>query len=198
MASIRNALMAIDAPFSELSVGPLPDPDKQVFILPGVGSFAEASASLKRRRFDTLGFIQPKILGICLGMQLLFNDSNEGGVSPGLGLLKGSVRQICEDPAFETNLRLPHVGWQQLQTRNSQVEMDLGYTLGEDVYFVHSFMAVGTAATDVWGTVAYGNVTIPAVVARDGVVGFQFHPEKSGQAGLLMLKKTINYLFSQV
>jgi glutamine amidotransferase len=194
MASIRNALTAIAAPYRELAIAPLPDADNAVFILPGVGSFAEASASMRRRGFDRLSTMKPRLVGICLGMQLLFSDSTEGGMSAGLGLLPGSVRAITAHPSFEENLRLPHVGWQPLQIHNNMATSALGCTSGQDVYFVHSFMAYDIATADVWASVDYGSISIPAVVAKDGVVGFQFHPEKSGPAGLNMLRQTLDYL----
>jgi len=194
MASIRNALAAIAAPYRELESGPLPDPNQAVFILPGVGSFAEASASLRQRGFDALGAMNPRVVGICLGMQLLFADSSEGGLSNGLALLQGSVRAISDHSAFAERLRLPHVGWQPLQLHSRQAEEALGCKAGQDVYFVHSFMAVDTADADVWASVDYGPVAIPAVVAKEGVVGFQFHPEKSGPAGLRILRLALDYL----
>lgn len=194
MASIRNALTAIAAPYRELASAPLPNGDNAIFILPGVGSFAEASASMRRRGFDRLCTMSPKLVGICLGMQLLFTDSTEGGVNSGLGLMPGSVRPITAHPSFQENLRLPHVGWQPLQIHNNMATTALGCTSGQDVYFVHSFMAFEKAVEDVWATVDYGSVSIPAVVAKDGVVGFQFHPEKSGLAGLNLLRQTLDYL----
>ena len=194
MASIRNALAAISAPYRELETGPLPETNQAVFILPGVGSFAQASASLKARGFDILGAIQPCMIGICLGMQLLFEDSTEAGLSPGLGLLQGSVRSIAEHPGFQPDLRLPHVGWQPLEIHSSEAEIALGCAAGQDVYFVHSYMAVDVASVEVWASVSYGDVSIPAVVARDGVVGFQFHPEKSGPNGLCLLRQTLDHL----
>ena len=198
IASIRNALTTIGMDYVELEEGPLPDPANAIFLLPGVGSFAAASVSLRQRGFDALGAMNnPRVVGICLGMQLLFADSTEGGHSAGLGLLPGTVRAISDHPTFTTGLRLPHVGWQSLRIHGSQAELCLGCQAGLDVYFVHSFMAVETSGDDVWASVTYGPVFIPAVVARDGVVGFQFHPEKSGQVGLQILKRTIDYLLSK-
>ena len=198
MASIRNALIAIGMGYRELDAGPLPDPADAIFLLPGVGSFAEASVSFRERGFYALGAMNnPRVVGICLGMQLLFADSTEGGHNEGLGLLPGSVRAIADHSAFSAGLRLPHVGWQPLRIHDTQAELSLGCKAGQDVYFVHSFMAVETAVKDVWASVEYGPVSIPVVVARSGVVGFQFHPEKSGQPGLHVLKKTMEFLMSQ-
>ncbi len=196
MASIRNALNAIGFSFREIQSGPLPNPATSIYILPGVGSYAHASTNLKNRDFDNLSELQPRLIGICLGMQLLFKDSTEAGLSTGLGLLNGKVREISSHKNFQNHLRIPHVGWQPLRLQNKKAH-EFGCEEGQSVYFVHSYMAVDVAESDVLATIDFGSISIPAVVLRDGVIGFQFHPEKSGPAGLRLLRQSIEYLINQ-
>lgn len=139
-------------------------------ILPGVGSFGAAMNNLKE-----LGIIEPlqnykkPILGICLGMQILFEKGFECGEFDGLGLLKGNVDLI------PTTAKLPHMGWNTL-VKN-----------GSDVYFAHSYMAEFNKTT--LDYCEYGSIRIPAIVGRDHIMGCQFHPEKSGRAGEKILRE---------
>ena len=194
MASIRNSLDAISVSYTEIDHGPLPDPSSSLFILPGVGSFAEAASQLNERGFNELSSIRPRILGICLGMQLLFSDSYEDGFNSGLGLIDGSVRSIQEHSSYTESTRLPHVGWQPLQILDDRAKDCLGCLHNQDVYFVHSYMAFNLSQENILASVSHSSISVPAIVARDRVLGFQFHPEKSGPAGLNLLKTSIHYL----
>lgn len=196
MASIRNALATLGFSFREIQSGPLPDPDNSIYILPGVGSFKHASTNLKGRGFDSLKGFQPRMIGICLGMQLLFEDSTEAGHAPGLGLLSGKIREISSHNDFQNHLRLPHVSWQPLKLQNKKAQ-DLGCNEGQYVYFIHSYMAVDVDESDVLASINFGSISIPAVVSRNEVIGFQFHPEKSGPEGLRLLHDSIEYLIKQ-
>ncbi|WP_288529084.1 imidazole glycerol phosphate synthase subunit HisH [uncultured Secundilactobacillus sp.] len=149
-------------------------------ILPGVGAFKKAMVALEER-----GLVAPiqqaaankkPLLGICLGMQLLFDRSLEFGETAGLGLIDGSVEPI------PTNLgvKVPHMGWDQNQVIKAD-PISTGFD-GESSYFVHSYY-VRTRPENVLATCHYG-VTLPSIVRQDNVIGMQFHPEKSGSVGL--------------
>lgn len=156
-------------------------------ILPGVGAFADAAKKLRDTGLDKVikeeaGMGKP-IMGICLGMQLLFDRSFEYGEHEGLGLIKGSIRPISE--VIPDELKVPHIGWNALNIeRNSQLFKYINN--GDCVYFVHSFY--GADCDDsVIATTEYG-AKLTAAVARGNVMGCQFHPEKSGKVGLNILR----------
>ena len=154
-------------------------------ILPGVGAFADAMKKLADSGLaDTLKKVAAKgvpVMGICLGMQLLFDRSFEYGEHQGLGLLKGDVRPIVTDPA----LKIPHMGWNPL-TFTRPHPLFRFIKEGDAVYFVHSYHAVN-CADSVIARAEYG-VPITAAVASGNVMGCQFHPEKSGEVGLNILR----------
>jgi glutamine amidotransferase len=120
------------------------------------------------------------LLGICLGMQLLFSSSTERGGARGLGLLAGEVREL-EAPG----LKIPHIGWEPVSLSSSS-ELTAGLEPSTPFYFVHSFAARPAARTDVVGTAVWGE-RFACIVARPPVYGVQFHPEKSSSAGLRLL-----------
>lgn len=152
-------------------------------ILPGVGAFPDAMRKLRAR-----GLVEPlrrqaarkPFLGICLGMQLLFEWGYEFDKAEGLGLLPGSVERIPD-----TGLKIPHMGWNSLHKQND-CPLLRQVPEGAYVYFVHSYRAV-CAETELGAYAEYG-VQIPALVYRDRVFGAQFHPEKSADAGLAILQ----------
>ncbi|MBQ7768639.1 MAG: imidazole glycerol phosphate synthase subunit HisH [Oscillospiraceae bacterium] len=156
-------------------------------ILPGVGAFADAAKKLRDSGLDKVILEQAaagkEIMGICLGMQLLFEKSYEFGEHTGLGLLKGSV--IPMDGTIPTELKIPHIGWNALHfTKESKL---LKYIkAGDCVYFVHSFY-VDPGAESVVATAEYGKF-VTAAVQCGNVMGCQFHPEKSGEVGLNILR----------
>jgi len=153
-------------------------------VLPGVGAFGACMKALKERGFDQLvkerASVGTPLLGVCVGMQLLFDESEEFGSTRGLGLLRGSVRRFAND------LVVPHVGWNRIhQTRSHQLFE--GVEEGAFCYFVHSFYCEPADAQVVVGETEYG-VRYATVVAERNVCGVQFHPEKSQDVGLRMLK----------
>ena len=157
-------------------------------ILPGVGAFGDARAKL-----DHTGLVpvlleeaeKKPFLGICLGMQLLFDRSFEYGERPGLGLVSGEVADLREDLTDKT-LKVPHMGWNSLEFQKE--DPLLRYVSdGEYVYYVHSFYARRCAQSTV-AVSRYGNVAVTGVVHGGCVWGTQFHPEKSGDTGLRILK----------
>lgn len=152
-------------------------------ILPGVGAFPDAADRLRASGLDRLLCREAKrkpILGICLGMQLLFERGEEVRNCDGLGLVSGSVRKI------ETDLKLPHIGWNSLTFQND-APIFRGLEDGAWVYFVHSYCGVAASEEDVIARTEYG-VSVVAAVRSGNVYGCQFHPEKSGETGLTILK----------
>lgn len=159
-------------------------------ILPGVGAFADAAEKLRQTGLDQVlrelaGQGKP-LMGICLGMQLLFEKSYEFGEHPGLGLIPGSVRPIRD--VIPRGFKIPHIGWNGLHFPAGKETHSMFQSVQpeECVYFVHSFY--GTNCDEfVIATTEYG-AEITAAVARNNVVGCQFHPEKSGKVGLNILR----------
>ena len=157
-------------------------------ILPGVGAFGDA-----RRKLDDTGLVpvireeaeRKPLLGICLGMQLLFERSFEYGEHPGLGLVPGQVVDLHQDLTDQT-LKVPHMGWNSLQILRDD-PLFRHVRDGEYVYYVHSFYARDCTESTL-ATSQYGNVAVTGVVRRRNVYGTQFHPEKSGDTGLRLLR----------
>ncbi len=157
-------------------------------ILPGVGAFSDAAAKLKSTGFDEILKEYAKngtpIMGICLGMQLLFDKSYEYGEHFGLGLIEGEIVPIKN--ALKEELKIPHIGWNALVIKEPKSEIFKFLNSGECVYFVHSYYAV-TNSENIIASTEYG-ATLTAAVQKGNVYGCQFHPEKSGEAGLKILK----------
>jgi glutamine amidotransferase len=156
-------------------------------VLPGVGAFAAAMGRLRAAGLDELVVERARagapVLGLCLGLQLLFERSSELGGGEGLGLLAGEVRPLAPDPP---SLKVPHIGWNVVRfARPSPLTDGLGETAA--FYHVHSFAAAPADEADVLGRGDYGGPFV-SVVARDNVFGVQFHPEKSSAAGLRLLR----------
>lgn len=152
-------------------------------ILPGVGAFPDAMDALHASGLTDAVLEAAKkkpFLGICLGMQMLFEESDEVRPCKGLGLLPGRIERI------RTSLKLPQIGWNALDILRPNA-MTEGVQQGDYVYFVHSFMAVPAKEGDLAAVTDYG-ARVPAMVARGNLFGCQFHPEKSGKVGLAMLK----------
>lgn len=153
-------------------------------VLPGVGAFASCMKELRARGFDSLVHERARagtpLLGICVGMQMLFEVSDEFGKTRGLGLLPGRVRR------FETELVVPQVGWNRIHQRRAH-PLFAGVADGAFCYFVHSFYCEPETADLVVGDTEYG-VNYASVVAQQNICGVQFHPEKSQHVGLQMLK----------
>lgn len=153
-------------------------------VLPGVGAFGACMSGLRERGFDQL--VRERVsegtplLGVCVGMQMLFEESEEFGSTPGLGLLKGSVRR------FGSELVVPQVGWNRIHQQREHALFE-GLADGAFCYFVHSFYCAPSDESVVVGQTEYGN-PYASIVARENICGVQFHPEKSQDVGLRMLK----------
>ena len=158
--------------------------DKVIF--PGVGEAETTMNFLREQKLDLLiKDLKQPVLGICLGMQLLFDRSTEYGDHKGLGFVSGEVVDLREDLVDKT-LKVPHMGWNSLQIVKNDPIFKY-FEDGEYVYYVHSFYA-RNCATSTLGTSQYGNVAVTGVVRNGNVWGTQFHPEKSGDTGLRLLK----------
>lgn len=152
-------------------------------ILPGVGAFPKAWERLRAAGFDREIKLQAEkkpVLGICLGMQFLFDESTEITPTPGLGLIPGRVDWI------KTEYKLPHIGWNSLHFQND-CPIFHGLEDGSFVYFVHSFCGYAGNEEDVAARTDYGS-SVVAAVHKGNVYGCQFHPEKSGEVGLQILR----------
>ena len=159
-------------------------------VLPGVGSFADAMNHLKKYELDKAikDFVKSgkPFLGICLGLQLLFNSSEESKGVDGLGILEGEILRIPS----EEGLKIPHIGWNSLEYPNTGRLFD-GIDEGSFVYFVHSYYLKARDEAIVKATTEYG-VSIHASIEKDNIFACQFHPEKSSTVGLKILKDFAN------
>lgn len=157
-------------------------------ILPGVGAFEDAAKKLRAGGLDKVICEEARagkpLMGICLGMQMLFERSFEFGEHEGLGLISGSVRPISD--VIPKELKIPHIGWNPLHFGERKNDIFKYINEGDCVYFVHSFYGADCEES-VIATAEYG-APLTAAVADGNVYGMQFHPEKSGEVGLSILK----------
>ena len=185
LISIRNALQLLGA---RVSVAERPEQldGAEVILVPGVGASEAAMGRLRRQ-----GLVEPIVervragtwfVGVCLGLQLLFETSHEDGAQM-LGLLEGDVEVIPEAPS------LPHIGWNRLQIQRQHPVLE-GLADGTPAYFVHSYVPVPADPGIVVAQTEHGG-RFASLVASDRILGFQFHPERSGQDGLRMLRNTL-------
>lgn len=157
-------------------------------VLPGVGAFEDAAAKLRASGLDKVVCEEARagkpLLGICLGMQLLFEKSYEFGEHEGLGLLRGVIRPIAD--VISEDLKIPHIGWNALSFCGEKSVLFRHILDGDCVYFVHSYYAAD-CEDSVIATTEYG-APLTAAVASGNIFGCQFHPEKSGNVGLNILR----------
>lgn len=166
-------------------------------VLPGVGAFGDGMREMRDRGLDDMvrRFVETgrPFLGICVGHQMLFESSDEFGHHAGLGLLKGRVRSVPNTGLNGEPHRIPHISWSPLlrpALRSSWSVTPLAAVPeGEPAYFVHSFAAEPGDSADRLADTEYDGVTLCAAVQRDNVTGLQFHPERSGPAGLAVLRE---------
>ena len=194
--SVERALGFLKADYI-LSKNPkdLEKADKLIF--PGVGEAAYAMDQLKKTGFDLFlkdwAKSQKPLMGICLGSQIIFDWSEEGSVEC-LGLLHGKVnhfKTVYKKSGVESDLKIPHMGWNNLEYINGSSALFDGVDKNSDFYFVHSYLIQPDDVTIVKAYADYG-VKVPACVSQGSITAFQFHPEKSGKAGLQILKNYLN------
>ena len=185
--SLKSSLAAIGAT-AVVTADPATIRAADRVILPGVGAFGDAAEKLQKSGLGEVVVEVAKsgkpILGICLGMQMLFEKSFEYGEHKGLSLIKGEIRPIAD--VIPKNLKIPHIGWNALHFGANKHPLFKYLDEGECVYFVHSYYGANCKES-VIATAEYG-AELTAAVADGNVMGCQFHPEKSGNAGLLILR----------
>jgi glutamine amidotransferase len=177
--------------------------DSRAVVLPGVGAFGDGIKGLKERNFiePIINFANSErpLLGICLGMQFLFEYSTEFGQHKGLGLIKGKVEKIPEFAKDGTDrYKIPHIGWNELlfppERKNWDNTIFSHLKEHEQVYFVHSYAGFPEEKKDILANTEYGGNIITAAVQRNNIMGTQFHPEKSGETGLKILRQFIKII----
>lgn len=187
LRSIARALIVAGA--DPILISTPVDDAFDLIVLPGVGAFGAAVRRLTES--GVAGWIHAQVasgtllVGVCLGMQLLYEDSEESRDVPGLRLLHGHVRRLPRE------LKVPHTGWNQLLIR-SAVPLVEGVPMGAYAYFVHSYVVEPANANDILAVTSYG-VEFPSIVQRGRILGLQFHPEKSGDVGLRLLHNVIAF-----
>lgn len=189
LANVKNALQTFDNVFVDIvcDVDLIASYDK--VILPGVGAFENAMKHLRDNNMDEAiySFIKSgkHILGICLGMQLLFDKSYEFGEHLGLGLISGEVVKFRD-----STLKIPHIGWNMIDIKQDRGLLK-GIKNNEYFYFVHSYYVEAKYKENILAMCNYGK-NFSAIVQKDNIFGIQFHPEKSSNAGLKILNNFIN------
>ncbi len=191
LKSIKNGFKKINA--DAIVSSSLKDiNDAEVLVLPGVGAFGTAMKNLNKYEDSINNHINSNkpFLGICLGLQLLFTSSEETPDIPGLDIFKGEVLHFPEYLRSE-GLKIPQMGWNQLEIRNKCPVLD---GMGDDfMYFVHSYYVNPDDKDIIAATVNYG-IDVPAVICSKNIFATQFHPEKSGEKGLQILKNFVNLI----
>ena len=157
--------------------------------MPGVGSFQSAQKILSSNSEAILEDIQDRkmpVLGVCLGMQLMFEKSEEGD-GTGLSLFKGGVIRLPKEP----NLKIPHMGWNRLELEDPRTEFTSSLSPGEWAYFVHSFYPKPRDTKYVKAWTQYGKQRFPSIIQKENIFGTQFHPEKSSKTGFRLLSSFV-------
>jgi glutamine amidotransferase len=186
MGNLRSVEKALEKVGATVSVSRDPDEVRRAdrIVLPGVGAFGDAMANLEKR--GLVEVIKEEVtagkpfLGICLGLDLLFEESDEHGLHQGLGLLSGRVELL------PTDLKIPQIGWNQISIRKES-HLLTGIPDGSSFYFVHSYAVVPRQESDILCETEYG-CTFVSAVERGNIAAFQFHPEKSSSLGLTILR----------
>ena len=197
--SVQRGLEYVSAT-TTLSSDPKVISNADYLVLPGVGAFEDGMKGLKNmglvealHRFKSKG---NPLLGICLGMQMLLDFSEENGIHQGLGIIQGSVKAIPQKEGGKLRRKTPHIGWSELRYAKG-LKTWKGSCLsntapGKSFYFVHSFMALPEDSRNILAQCDYEGILITAAVQKENVTGLQFHPEKSGKNGLQILQSFIN------
>lgn len=164
-------------------------------ILPGVGAFGDGMRLLRSYGLDeaVLTFAEKRkpILGICLGMQLLMDNSEEFGMHDGLGLIAGTVRYFYNFDGFDGSCKVPSIGWNEIIPTTTKSPLLTGLT-NYHMYFVHSLCVTTVNKNETIASASYGGINYSAVIAKGNIYGCQFHPEKSATAGLRIIQNFLN------
>jgi glutamine amidotransferase len=197
MGNLRSVQKALQKSGAEAEVYATPGgmEEAEALVLPGVGAFGQGMENLRARGFlpviyQSVNAGKP-LLGICLGLQLLFEESEEMGRHQGLGLFPGLVKRFDTAPG-DAPLKVPHIGWNQIHPVRPSALLE-GIPAGSYAYFVHSYYAEPRDESIILATTDYG-LDFASVVGRDKIFGLQFHPEKSQAVGLRMLRNFVAYL----
>lgn len=198
---IGNVKSIINA-FIKIGMEPILTNDKETIlnsdglILPGVGAFAYGMANLHKYGLQEIIYdfvnTQKPFMGICLGMQMLMEESEEFGITKGLGLIEGKVIKL---PVPNSNYeKLPHISWNEILTKNITWENTILDNIQEytDMYFVHSFVAFPRKEENILSMTEYSDYKFCSAVKKDNIYGCQFHPEKSGEKGLKIMQNFVN------
>lgn len=199
LRSVQNAFAHCGAE-TMLTSSPVDVRAAEALVLPGVGAFRDGMAGLER-----LGLVEvirqkategTPLLGICLGMQMLFDASEEFGTYSGLGLIPGRVVKIPDTDLQGHPQKVPHISWDPLFPAGGRTDFSgtvlAGVTPGQECYFIHSYEAKPSHEEDRLADTRYGGRSVCAVAAHGAVVGCQFHPEKSGPVGLSIISQFLN------
>ncbi len=198
--NLRSAAKALERAGALVEVSDRPEALARAdrIVLPGVGAFAECMRALsaldgmiEALNEQVIRLARP-FLGICVGMQLMADDGQEHGTTPGLGWIAGSVVPIEGRSGDGAPLKVPHMGWNDLALPAPAHPLFHGLSSGADVYFVHSYHVAPEDPRTILASVDYGS-TIPAAIGRDNLVGTQFHPEKSQTLGLKILANFLEW-----
>lgn len=188
LANVYNAWKRLGAD-AKITREPAVIRDADMIELPGVGAIRDAMANLQK--FDLIPLLEEQVksgkffMGVCLGMQALFEIDYEGGTYQGLGFLPGEI------VPFHTRLKVPHMGWNELEFRGAPW-LQKGLPAHPYAYFVHSYLKTPADTPDVLAVADYGQ-PVPAICGKDNVLGFQCHPEKSGRVGAQLLQNVLEY-----
>ena len=193
LLSVQRSFEQVGYPI-EITNDPILIMKADKLVLPGVGAFNKAMKAIislnLSGHIQEFAKINRPILGICLGMQLLFDSSEENGNTKGLGLISGKIVPIKN--YISGGIKVPHIGWQELQINKEfghhKPLILNGINHSDNFYFVHSYIANVEDKSHQAAHCAYGGIEIPAVVVHGNIVGCQFHPEKSGKSGLKIIK----------
>lgn len=200
IGNVRSILNA----FEKIGVVPILSKDKDEIlsadgvILPGVGAFSHGMENLyKYSLIQTLKEytkMDKPLLGICLGMQMLFDESEEFGTTKGLGLISGKVIKLPTKD--KNNEKLPHVGWNEIESKNISWDNTILKNIDSksDMYFVHSYIAIPNDKDNILATTVYSNYEFCSSVKKNNIYGCQFHPEKSANDGLKIIKNFLNII----
>ncbi len=193
LLSVERALKHIGADYERATTAAQIEAADKI-ILPGVGAFKSCMDALKAHEFIApikKAAEQGKpLLGICVGMQMLFDKSHEFGSHDGLGLIQGEISAIPDTNTRGEKHKIPHIGWTAIKTINQSPLLN-AIPENTEMYFVHSFTAAPTKPDNRVADAYYGGQTISAIVNKSNIYGAQFHPEKSGEMGLKLLKNFI-------